>query len=141
MVAFLVAAGAALFGVLAVVAIVAIACGDSEFEPSSDPGPPVSEITIVGESNQFEPDAFTARAGAEVAVTLDNRDDGVAHNVAFDGIDGASTEVEGGPVVQELVFTAPEPGEYGFVCDVHPGMRGLLYVVDAEQTLGPARRR
>lgn len=131
-VAVVVAVGAAFFAVLSIAAVMAVACGDSGFEPSSDPGSPVSEITIIGESNQFEPDAFSARAGADVTVTFDNRDDGVPHNILFDRIDGAATEVEDGPVVQELTFAAPEPGEYLFKCDVHPAMRGLLYVVQAE---------
>jgi plastocyanin len=60
----------------------------------------------------------------------------VPHNIAFyQGQSAAdpliaATEVETGPVVQELTFTTPtEPGNYFFRCDVHPDtMVGQLVV-------------
>jgi plastocyanin len=115
----------------AVIAVVAIIAGDSSsFTPRSDPGPPVREITIVGEDSRFEPDAFTVQGGAEITVTFDNRDRGVAHNINFQDVGGAETDVEQGPDVRAVTFVAPaSPGEYWFRCDVHPRtMRGILYV-------------
>ena len=98
-----------------------------------DGGPPSTEI--VAEDVEFDTDEITVPAGAPVAVTLDNRDDGVVHNIAFYTDDSAEeliagTELEPGPVMQDLDFEAPaEPGEYFFQCDAHPAtMTGTLVV-------------
>lgn len=43
----------------------------------------------------------------------------------------ARTEIESGPVVQTLTFTAPAEGSFTFVCDVHPAqMVGTLTVTN-----------
>ena len=68
-----------------------------------------------------------------MTVAYDNQS-AVPHNIAFyegDSADDpliAETEVETGPIVQELTFTTPsEPGSFLFLCDVHPEtMRGTL---------------
>ena len=75
---------------------------------------------------QFEPTTITASAGVEVTVTLDNRDAGVLHNVAFYTNRSAASaiyvgELTTGPSVDDFVFTSPStPGSYFFRCDVHP---------------------
>lgn len=107
------------------------ACGDDE--GSGDPGPPVSEITVVSDGLSFEPDTFAVRPGDEITVTYDNRHDGVEHNIHFqfdDGGEEPQTDLAVAPDVQEVTFTAPESGEETFVCDTHVAqMQGTLVVV------------
>ncbi len=92
---------------------------------------PVTEVTIVAEDLRFDLERIVVPAGEEVTVTVDNRDQGIGHNIAVSLPDGeAATEVESGPVEQTLRFTVPEPGEYDFVCDPHAAtMKGVVEAV------------
>jgi len=67
-----------------------------------------------------------------VTLTLDNQDSGIQHNIAVSGSGGgtiASTEIAPGPNQTSVTFTAPGPGSYSFVCEVHPRqMVGTLVV-------------
>jgi plastocyanin len=88
-------------------------------------GGPV-QVTLVAQNLQFDPTTITASAGVEVTVTLDNRDAGVLHNVAFYTNRSAASaiyvgELTTGPSVDDFVFNSPgTPGSYFFRCDVHP---------------------
>ena len=88
-------------------------------------GGPV-QVTLVAENITFNPTTITASAGVAVTITLDNRDAGVLHNVAFYTNRSASSpifvgELITGPAVLDNVFTSPStPGGYFFRCDVHP---------------------
>jgi plastocyanin len=108
-----------------------VACTD---DGPVDAGDPVTEITITSTKTEFDVEAFTVPAGAEITVTYDNRHAGVPHNVHFQlpGDDDPKTELKPGPDTQTVTFTAPdEPGEYEFICDAHPGqMRGTMVVVE-----------
>jgi outer membrane protein assembly factor BamB len=91
---------------------------------------------ITPEGSTFDRDTLTVPAGAEVVVTYDNRSD-VPHNVVFfAGADAsapvlARSDVEVGPTVQILTFTAPDaPGEYLFHCDPHPTLMAGTLVVE-----------
>ena len=92
---------------------------------------PVTEVTIAAEEVRFDLEHIVVPAGEEVTVTVDNRDEGIGHNLTVALPDGeARTEVEAGPVQQTLRFTAPEPGEYDFVCDPHAAtMEGVVQAV------------
>ena len=96
-------------------------------------GGPV-QVTLVAESLQFNLSTITASPGVEVTVTLDNRDAGVPHNVAFFTTPAATSaifvgDLTTGPSVDDFVFTSPStPGNYYFRCDVHPDMNGAFIV-------------
>jgi plastocyanin len=96
-------------------------------------GGPVN-ITLVAESLQFDLSTITASAGVPVTVTLDNRDAGVQHNVAFYTNPSAQSEIFvggliTGPATEDVAFNSPStPGEYYFRCDVHPDMNGAFVV-------------
>jgi plastocyanin len=81
-------------------------------------------IELVGINNEFDPEEITVPAGA-VTIVFDNQDGGVVHNVHVfrgeddEGEDVGETELEPGPVVQELELTL-EAGDYFFQCDAHP---------------------
>ena len=119
--------------VLLLLPLAIAACGGGD---DVDAGPPVDEITITSTKTEFDVEAFAVRAGEEVAVTYDNRHGGVPHNVHFElgGDDDPATETAPGPDEQTITFTAPdEPGEFDYICDVHPAqMEGTLVVVSEE---------
>ncbi len=90
-------------------------------------------LEIEGVSTLFDRDELEAPAGS-ITVKFDNKDAGVVHNIHFyKGDDAkadtlAETELESGPLVQEVTFTA-EAGEYFYQCDAHPAtMAGTLKV-------------
>jgi len=114
----------------------------------STPTPPPAEATptpaaaapaggtvleVKGVSSIFDVEELEASAGS-VTIKFDNQDAGVVHNIHFfDGEDAkaddlAQTELETGPIQQELTFTV-EAGEYFYQCDAHPTtMTGVLKV-------------
>lgn len=92
-----------------------------------------SELTVVGRDILFDKENLEAGAGT-VVITFDNQDGGIPHNIhVFAGSDASGdsvgeTPIENGPVKQELRLDL-EPGEYFYVCDVHPTtMTGTLQV-------------
>jgi plastocyanin len=98
-----------------------------------DAGPGVVEVVeavIVGQDLSFDVTELEVGVGEELVVTFDNRDVGVPHDfhVRGPGVDVA-TEIVVGPVVQTLTVSFAEPGQYEYVCDVHPDMmRGTIIV-------------
>jgi plastocyanin len=80
-------------------------------------------ITIRAVDTQFVPASATLPAGAAVALTFDNQDAGVAHDIEiFDpsGAEIARSGIASGPDTQTLTFMLGEPGRYSFKCAVHP---------------------
>lgn len=92
---------------------------------------PVTEVTIVSVGLDFDVTTIFVPAGKPVTVTYDNRHEGVPHNVHVSGAGlDAKTPVRPGPIMQELVFTAPSAGRFDFICDVHPvTMKGVFQAV------------
>lgn len=77
---------------------------------------------------KFDPGEVTVKTGAEVQVTFENRAS-VPHNLTFQApINVASAAVVDPGTSATLHFTAPAPGDYAFVCTIHPGMAGKLIV-------------
>lgn len=111
-----------------VVVLLAGCGGDDGDASTAAPEGPVTDITITSTTTAFDIESFEVSVGEPVTVTYDNADDGVAHNIRVEtGEDPEpATEVEVGPVVQELTFTLEEAGEYTYLCDVHPAMRGTI---------------
>jgi plastocyanin len=88
----------------------------------------ISVATDAGGALTFDPGEITVPAGATVRLTFTNRAT-VPHNLTFDDPIGAATDTVIDPGdSQTIEFTAPEPGEYTFVCTLHPGMEGTLLV-------------
>jgi plastocyanin len=129
---------AALVALVAVLALLLTGCGGDDGGGGGGVGrsagtedEPVTEFTIVAEDLRFDLDRVVVPAGEEVTATIENRDDGIGHNLSVALPDGeAKTDVEAGPVTQTLRFTVPEPGEHDFVCDPHAAsMRGIVQAV------------
>jgi plastocyanin len=97
-------------------------------------GGPVA-VRIVAKDLKFDKRSFVAGPGAPVSVTLDNQDAGVLHNIAFYTNSRATTKIAGsdpagGPILQEVKFTAPSaPGNYFYRCDVHPDTMSGTFTV------------
>ncbi len=110
------------------------AVSTSEPTPAADS----QQIDIAGKDSLFDLDEITVESGRQVVVVFDNQDEAIPHNWAFyesrDGAEGGEEAIAGspivaGPVVQQIVFEAPEPGTFFFRCDVHPTtMTGELTV-------------
>ena len=115
---------------LAVVGLAAACGGDDEV--AEGPADPVTELTITSKGTDFDIEHFKVPVGEEITITYDNQDDGISHNWNLKGVDGAKTDLERGPNEKSVSFTIDEPGEYDYVCDVHPvQMKGTVDAVEA----------
>jgi plastocyanin len=92
------------------------------------------QLQIVAENTKFDKSSLQVPAGAEVTVTMDNRDS-LEHSFSlYPSADSNDPLFAGprfeGPSFLTYEFTAPEtPGTYQFRCDVHPqAMRGDFIV-------------
>jgi plastocyanin len=125
---------------------VLVACSSAATTPSATAGQStgestapggggeVVEITVTtdtGSALKFQPAQITVPAGATVRLTFSNQAT-VPHNLTFDDPIGAATENVVDPgASQTIEFIAPDPGDYTFVCTLHPGMEGTLVVESA----------
>ncbi|MBI5290126.1 MAG: cytochrome c oxidase subunit II [Chloroflexi bacterium] len=104
--------------------------------PAGTPTGEVQALTIAAKNVRFDLANMAVKAGGTVRLSVDNQDKGVTHNWALYPNEDAArsgappiagTALEAGPIVQELIFNAPEAGSYFFQCDAHPGtMAGTL---------------
>jgi plastocyanin len=97
-------------------------------------GSPAGEATAItigtraGAETEFEPDELSVPAGAPISITFQNKSS-LPHNLTFQ----APINVASGPIVnpgasENVELPAQEPGDYAFVCTLHPGMAGTLTV-------------
>jgi plastocyanin len=113
--------------VLTALAALSVACGD-DGDAATVEVPDDADLVIVSEDLAFEPTEAEVPAGEPVVIVDENRDS-VAHNVHLTDAPGSpKTPLQGGPSVQAMEVTL-EPGEYTYVCDLHPNMRGTLRAV------------
>lgn len=97
----------------------------------------VVEITVGtddGGEPVFVPTDVTVPAGATVRLTFVNESDSIPHNLTFSRtgpIDTATASIVQPGEQETIEFTAPEPGDYPFMCTLHPGMNGTLIVEQA----------
>ena len=114
-----------------VLAIGSAGCGDGgETSPSTTVGckdAASGRVTLVADDLRWDTDCLRAGPGA-LTIEVDNRDDGQNHNVHLPDAPGApATALEQGPSRQELDVDLG-PGDYEFLCDLHPNMVGTLTV-------------
>jgi plastocyanin len=117
---------AAPFLVAAVVA--AAGCGDDDGGSglSSEPVPDDPDLVIVAEDMAFDPAEVRLATEEPVTIVIDNRDEGVNHNLHVEDAPAPNrTSLELGVSQQALTVTLPA-GEYDFVCDIHPNMTGTM---------------
>lgn len=88
---------------------------------------------VVAQNLAFDTSTITLPAGQAATITLDNRDAGVQHNIMITTDSTLSTqlfngELIAGPATIEYQIPPLEPGEYYFLCLVHPNMNGTVIV-------------
>jgi plastocyanin len=87
--------------------------------------------TDEGGMNLFIPEVVEAPAGEELVLTFVNDSNIVPHNLSFGPPINVATDTVIPPgESQTITFTTPDPGEYTFVCTLHPGMDGILRVTE-----------
>ena len=110
--------------------VVGAAAGEREFHPHHEDE---HAIVVVAKNTAFDKKKLEVPAGETVHVDFHNEDH-VLHNIAVYR-PGADDLTVGAPVYAgrptnegevELEMEIPEPGDYVFVCDFHPNMRGDL---------------
>jgi plastocyanin len=117
----------AVVGALAMLTLVA-GCGGAAptAVPSSGPAGAAVEIRLVAKEVAFTPTDVGAPAGIPLHIVLDNQDDGIPHDIALLGVDGATklgaTEIVPGPATAEMDVPGLVPGAYRLLCEVHPNM-------------------
>lgn len=106
------------------VALVAVGCAAEP--PTASPdlpdglGAPVEAPVIEVDDNVFVPEEVVVTAGTEVRWEWVGR---AAHDVEGDGFE-SEIQVEG-----DFTHTFDTVGTYPYVCTLHPGMEGTIYVV------------
>lgn len=114
---------------VAIAALLAAACGDSDDDgadaPSTDD--PIetgsdAQVEIVGVSAGFEPSTLTVAAGTEVVWANVDR---LGHTATAEDGSWDSGTLSGGDT---FAFTADAPGTYRYFCSIHPSMTGELVV-------------
>src|SRR5688572_16888635 len=117
-------------GMLALAAVLAACSGASAAPPSpaAPAGDPSGDaVTIVAKDLKFAPAAVAVKADTAFDLVFDNQE-GAPHNIAISNDSGAS--VFKGEIVSNTKVTYAVPalpaGTYGFICDVHPDMKGTI---------------
>ncbi len=86
--------------------------------------------TIVAKNLQFDVRCIDMGPGT-LHITYDNQDSGVAHDLRITGQGvNESTDLERGPVGQELVVELTTLGTYTYACDPHATMEGVITVAE-----------
>jgi plastocyanin len=112
--------------VLGAGAALLLAVGCASEPPAASPdlpdglGPPVAAPVVEVDDNVFVPDEVVVTAGTEVRWEWVGR---AAHDVEGEGFE-SDIQVEG-----SFTHTFDAPGTFPYVCTLHPGMDGTVYVV------------
>jgi len=119
-------------GLLALAAVLAACSGSSVATPTTaaPAGSPSGDaVTIVAKDIKFDPTAVSVKADTAFDINFDNRDS-APHNISISNSSGAN--VFKGEIVTSTRVTYAVPallaGTYGFVCEVHPEMKGTITV-------------
>ena len=103
-------------------------------QPSGAPAslpPNATLLDITAEGVKFDKSQLEAPAGQPFGITFNNNDESIPHDVAISGEGGLLFNGEDVPSVGEIQYVVPplDPGEYQFLCTIHPQqMTGNLSV-------------
>jgi len=114
------------FALLSATAVLVAACSDARIGATTTSAPPATgadRYEVVIDSFAFTPAEITVPVGA--TVTWVNRH-AANHNVVADDGTFASPLFGRG---ESYSFAFTDPGEYPYICTIHPAMRGTIIVV------------
>jgi len=127
----------ALIGLLLSASLVLVACGGTTASPSegsSGAGTVAvvnGAVDISADELAFDANVIQATAAEAFTVTFTNNE-GVPHNFSVYTEEGGDAIAQGDIInegeTDEVEIGALEPGEYYFVCDLHPEMNGTIVV-------------
>lgn len=84
--------------------------------------------TDTGSDLKFDPETASVAGGGTVQVTFENLSI-IPHNLTFeDPLEAATATVVDPGATETIELGAPAPGDYPFVCTLHPGMAGTLTI-------------
>lgn len=114
--------------------------------PPSQECTPVTDgrVSVVAEGIAFtEGSCIEVSAGESFTIAFDNRDAGVQHNIQISNGAEPSADllfegelVTGAAQVDYEIPAFDSPGEYAFICVVHPNMVGKVNVVETDAGTG-----
>ena len=117
-------------GLLALAAVLAACSGASAAAPTpaGPTGAPSGDaVTIAAKDLKFVQTDVSVKADTAFDIVFDNQE-GAPHNIAISSATGAS--VFKGEIVTNSKVTYAVPalaaGTYGFICEVHPDMKGTI---------------
>src|SRR5205085_467383 len=103
-------------------------------QTAASPSPAAAASTTViigtdkGADEKFDPETVTVKSGLDVVVVFNNEST-LPHNLAFQKPMSGYTRLVMAPGESDTIrVTPPGPGEYQFVCTIHPMMIGSLVV-------------
>lgn len=108
---------------LSLAAVVLAGCASSApavAEVPDDVGPVSTEPVVAVLDNVYDSVEVVVEVGTEVTWVWEGR---AAHDVVGEGFDS------GVQSTGTFTHTFDEPGAYGYVCTLHPGMDGTVFVV------------
>lgn len=120
----------------ALAALALTGCGSSSSSSASGDGGCKAvqngEVTLSAKTTAFSSSCLTMAPGS-LDVTFDNEEKGVAHNFHLKDAtpkvtDKDRTILKVGPDTQSVAYVDLKPGDYTYVCDIHPNMKGELKV-------------
>ena len=101
-------------------AVLAVGCADAGDDPATTG--PVSGTSVAVVDNAFEPAALQVEPGDTVTWTWEGSN---PHDVSADGFE-SEVQTSG-----TFTHTFEAPGEYDYVCTIHPSMTGTIVVGEA----------
>ena len=107
--------------------------GEGGGGPGGEPGG--GGATVVAQNTAFDTDTIELPPAVPTTITFDNRDAGTQHNIAIYTDPELSQELFNGELItgpDTIEYAVPplEPGEYAFLCIVHPTMNGTVVVAE-----------
>ena len=111
---------------LALAAAALIGCGGGGYGDDGNPTGPSQQNATVDATPQiaFSPATVTIAAGRSVTFRFGS----VAHNVFFDAVSGAPSDIPTATANASVTRTFNTAGTYPYECHLHPGMSGTVVV-------------
>ncbi len=111
---------------LSILILVALLLGCGGAPAPTPAGTPAAVVELGAEAIAFDRDVLRVPAEAPFTIEFENREQ-APHNVSIHGQQPLFVgEVFGGPATRTYSVPPLPAGQYEFICDVHPNMRGAL---------------